>query len=115
MKVKSSRPGATGVYELFAAPSPHNHDYSTALPQLSEDENERYPQYAVGNIRMYLVFKYSYYNREKDVARHEAGQDAAEAAAQAKGKPYQRKPFQDKGPSRGTWTWVYSEYNGKEA
>jgi hypothetical protein len=34
MRVKSSMLGATGIYELFAAPSPHNSDYAAGLPQL---------------------------------------------------------------------------------
>jgi hypothetical protein len=115
MRVKSSMPGATGVYELFAAPSPHNSDYSTALPQLPElpeDSDEQYPQYAVGNVRMNLVFKYSYYNREKDLTRHETSQKAAATAAAAKGKQFTPTPFKEKGPSRGTWTWLYSTHDG---
>jgi hypothetical protein len=63
---------------------------------------------------MYLVFKYSYYNREKDLARHEAAQAAAKEAAERKGKPFNPSPFKEKGPSRGTWTWLYSEYDGMQ-
>lgn len=115
MRVKSSHPLATGVYELFAAPSPHNNDYAAALPQLPEipeDSEDRYPQYAVGNPRMYLVYKYSFYNAEKDRARHDAAQQAAKEAAERKGKQFNPSPFKDKGPSQGTWTWLYSTWDG---
>jgi hypothetical protein len=112
IRVKSSKPGATGVYDLFPAPSPHHNDYSTALPQLPEREDEQYPHMAVGSVRLYLVYKYSFYNREKDLVRHEAAQAAAKEAAERKGKQFNPTPFKEKGPSRGTWTWLYTECNG---
>jgi hypothetical protein len=113
MEVTSAKHPNSG-YELFPAPSPHNNDYAAGLPQLPEDENDQYPHMAVGNIRMFLVHKYSFYNREKDLARHEAGQVAAKQAAEAKGKPFTPTPFKEKGPSHGTWTWMFSVEDGMQ-
>jgi hypothetical protein len=100
-----------GVYELVASPSPHNNDSTTALPQLPEDQAGI--TMAVGNPLIYLVCKYGYYNAETDRAHHEEQQDANEQVAISKGKPFIRKPFLDKGPSRGTWTAIYMETEGK--
>jgi hypothetical protein len=102
-------------YELVAPPSPKNitFDSSAALPQLPESDAGKYM--AVGCVKRYLVFRYSYYNAETDRATHERQQDEAESAAKTKGRDYTRKPFKDKGPSVGTWSYVYSEENGMNA
>jgi len=116
MRVTSNNPTATGVYELVAAPSPHNNEYESALPQLPElpeDSTEFYPQYAVGAPALYLVYKYSFYNAEKDRARHDTAQVAAKEAAERKGKQFNPTPFKDKGHSRGTWSYLYTEADGR--
>lgn len=54
--VKSKSPTAKAVYQLHAAPSPHNFDFASVLPT----EAESYPNMAVGSVASYIVFKYSF-------------------------------------------------------
>lgn len=111
MRVRSER-GVGKGYEFYPAPSPHYFDYTRGLPQLPEDQVG--VTMACGSVKMFIVFKYSFYNMHTDQANHERQQDEAEAKVTVQGKKYQRKPFQAKGQHGGSWHYLYSVYDGVE-